>query len=139
MRYLKEELMMKKWLLISCLLTAIVLLIIKDLYLNWPEIMVVILGVSVITSLIRHFVKKAGIMSVHIRTVCIAFAGFWLFSLFDIVGDHYLYFLPSGNEDGRALTIGEKIQEFSDDLLAVMLFISILLSISSKPVNKFNG
>jgi hypothetical protein len=51
-----------------------------------------------------------------------------------------MYFLPTGNEDGMPLTLGMKINEYSDDLFVASLIsmISVLtISILASLILKF--
>jgi hypothetical protein len=130
---------MKKSVLFISVITILVLLLMKGLYVEWNEIVVVILGSSVIALIFGQWMRNQSVKEFHIISAVIAFFLYWLFSFIDLIGDHYLYYLPTGNEDGRALTLGEKIGEYNDDLLVLCLvapFIVLLLSLLMTTISK---
>lgn len=98
-------------LLISLVLT-------KSIYVEGPELPVIIAALTV-GSVIYNNSNPA--TRVIWASAAIGFIFFWIFGVLDMIIDHYLYFLPSGNEDGAPLTLGFKFQEYNDDLFAASL------------------
>lgn len=128
---------MKKVLGLIGLLTLLALLITKSSYVELNEFFVIIVALSVITIITSVFFKKKG--EIHAAKGSTAFVGFflfWVLALFDLIADHVLYFQPTGNEDGRALTLGEKIQEFSDDLFIMWIITAVIVFIISFILSK---
>jgi hypothetical protein len=78
--------------------------------------------------------RKQSIKDFHMISAVIAFIFYWLFSFIDLIGDHYLYYLPTGNEDGRAITLGEKIGEYNDDLLVLCLVAPFIVGRTYFPI-----
>lgn len=64
-----------------------------------------------------------------ISSAIIGFFLSWIFSLFDIVSDHYK--LIQGVPDGRYLTLKETIAEFSNDLFIITFMIMCTVTIIS--------
>jgi hypothetical protein len=59
----------------------------------------------------------------------LGFLLFWLWSIADIIIDHFLYF--TGKEDGQPMGIGFKVDEYSDDLFLLSIFSTIVTSVLS--------
>ncbi|QYR21940.1 hypothetical protein KZ483_02570 [Paenibacillus sp. sptzw28] len=123
----------------AALFTSILLLILKNIYFSQFEFVTVILGSSAIALMCRYIIIKRATKTIPLILALIAFIMYWIFSYTDLIGDHYLYYLPTGDEDGRALTLGETISEFNDDLLVfslsspvIVLAISIVLNLYTK-------
>lgn len=97
------------------------LLITRGLYVEWTELAIVMLASCAIALLTGRSLVKQRKNAVHLFAALAAFVFFWVFSLFDLAGDHWMYYLPKDGAfyDGRPLTLGEKISEFNDDLFAV--------------------
>jgi hypothetical protein len=117
---------MKKIIGSIVVLTIILLFATKSLYVEWTELFIIIVSLSTITITFNLFLKQEIGYSANVGIS--AFLGFlfcWVFGLIDLIVDHFMYYLPTGNEDGMALTLGMKIDEFSDDLF-VASFISMI-------------
>lgn len=121
---------MKKIIGLVIIVTIFLLLFTKSLYVEWDELIIIIVSLAIISLLFNSIFNKQGKYSVLLSSsVIIGFLLFWVLALFDLIIDHYLYFLPSGNEDGRALTLLEKIKEFNDDLFvgSIISMISVII------------
>lgn len=125
---------MKKMIGISLLLSVGLLLFSKGSYVEWGELTVVIFASCFIAFLlaIRDNKRKD---AQHYIVALAAFGLFWVLSFIDLIGDHVFYHLPQEGVfyDGRPLTLGEKIREFNDDLLAVSWIspcVSLILSLA---------
>ncbi len=139
---------MKKILGSIVALTMVLLLVTKSLYVEWNEFFIIIGSLSVISIIFNVYVKQEIKYSAIVGiSAFIGFLFFWVFGLFDLILDHFMYYLPKGNEDGMALTLGMKIDEFSDDLfvassismisvLIISLLVSLILRIKSNSHNK---
>lgn len=121
----RGEAQMKKWMAGIGIVVVMILALTKSLYLGWTEWIVVIAAAVVITILVTKDANN-GRMAV-LYSVVGAFALFWLLSLADLAIDHLIYYFSTGVEDGRGLTLAEKIREFSDDLL-LLSFISPVIA-----------
>lgn len=100
---------------------AIILALTKSLYMHWTEWIVVIAAAATMTILVTK--DADGSRMAVLYSVVVAFALFWLLSMADLALDHLIYYSGTGMEDGRGLTLADKIREFSDDLL-LLSFIS---------------
>jgi hypothetical protein len=105
------------------LLTSLVFT--KSIYVEGAELPIIVAFLTV-GSIIYN---KKHASKVIWSSAAIGFIFFWIFGVTDMVIDHYLYFLPSGNEDGAALTLGFKLEEYNDDLFAASL-ISMFVVVS---------
>jgi hypothetical protein len=137
---------MKKVIIATLVLTSILLLITISQYVEWIEIFIIIGSISIISIIYNLFLKTNQKYSQMI--IGSAFIGFlfsYIFSLFDLVIDHYK--VIQGVPDGRFLTLSETISEFSDDLfiiaLIVMTAVTLITFVStiiySKSVGKLNN
>ncbi|OLS40749.1 hypothetical protein [Bacillus sp. MRMR6] len=90
------------------------LTITKSLYVEWGELFIII-GALSLTSVI-YLKNKKDTGKLFVSSEVIGFVFFQVFGVADLVIDHYLYFLPTGAEDGAPLTLGFKIEEYSDDM-----------------------
>lgn len=134
---------MKKGIGLLAAFTMIMLFITKSLYVEWTELLIIIVFLS-ISSMAFHvyFNHRKKYNSVLICSTMIGFLLFWILALIDLAADHFIYFLPTGNEDGRALLLTEKMQEYSDDLFigsaistfTVLIISSIVLRLKSRLV-----
>ncbi|MFD1737485.1 hypothetical protein ACFSCX_13065 [Bacillus salitolerans] len=126
-------------------ITTIILMILlsftKSLYVEWNELIIVIISIT-IGSLSYHY-STHKLESSHLLGIS-AVSGFFfcvLLGIIDITIDHFLYFLPSGNEDGDPLSLRFKIEEYNDDLfiesLISFLCVPILSFIASKTISFF--
>lgn len=121
--------------------TTILLFATKSLYVESIEIYIIIASLSVISIIFNMKLTKyrdmLGCSSI------IGFFFFWVFGVIDLTVDHFMYYLPTGNEDGMALTLEMKIDEYGDNLLFAsfismmsVLTISILASLFLKLTTK---
>lgn len=111
---------MKKIIGLISALTAILLFITNSKYVEWTELFIIIGSLSFI-SIVFNLLSKKEIKYTYVlgSSAIIGFLFSWVFSLIDLVADHYL--APEGIPDGRALTLSETIMEFSDDLFVVSM------------------
>lgn len=103
----------------------------RSIYVEGAELVIIIAAI-VGWSLVVHYFSSNTAIGRHL--VITAFAAFflsWLLGAADIVIDHYLYFLPTGLEDGAPLTLGFKLEEYNDDLFLSSLFGMVIAVISS--------
>lgn len=122
---------MKKMIALIVVMTILFLSVTKSLYVEWTELYIIIGSLSVMAVWVNLFSKPlGGSLFILTRSAMIGFLFCWVFGLFDLFADHFLYFLPSGKEDGRALSLGFKIQEYSDDLLvgSVITMVSVIVT-----------
>jgi hypothetical protein len=121
---------LKKLISLVALLTLILLFFTKSQYVEWPEIFIITGSLSVIA--IIYNIHQSKLSDILRNSAIIGFLIFWIIGLLDLIIDHFLYFLPTGNEDGKPLTLGMKIEEYSDDLFFVSiisLFTVVIISI----------
>ncbi|MGG3739181.1 hypothetical protein [Aeribacillus pallidus] len=115
---------MKKW-FVGLMLVILVfcLTITKSLYVEWGELFIIIGALSLVSVIfLKNENKNLKLLG---TSAIIGFIFFWIFGVADLIIDHYLYFLPNGMEDGTPLTLGLKLEEYSDDL-----FIGSIISTS---------
>jgi hypothetical protein len=128
----------KKIIGLIVVITTILLFVTKSLYVEWAELFIIIGSLSVISII---FNKQQIRFSVILgSSAIIGFLFCLVFGLIDLIADHFMYFLPTGNEDGMPLTLGMKINEYSDDLFVASLIsmISVLtISILASLILKF--
>jgi hypothetical protein len=128
----------KKIIGLIVVITTILLFVTKSLYVEWAELFIIIGSLSVISII---FNKQQIRFSVILgSSAIIGFLFCLVFGLIDLIADHFMYFLPTGNEDGMPLTLGMKINEYSDDLFVASLIsmISVLtISILASFILKF--
>lgn len=119
------------------------LVITKSLYVEWTELLIIIAALSISSIVFNvYFIHQKKYNSVVISSTMIGFSLFWILALMDLAADHFIYFLPTGSEDGKSLLLTEKIQEYSDDLvigsaistLTVLIISSIVLRLKSRLV-----
>lgn len=132
---------MKKIFGLFGLLTIFALFFTKSLYVELNEWIIITVFLTFLSIMVSAMYRKKGeVGAAKGSSAIIGFVLFWILVLFDLVADHFLYFLPTGNEDGRALTLGEKIQEYSDDLfiqfIVTFSIVSILSFVLSKLITK---
>lgn len=111
---------MKKVIGVIFAFTVLLLFITDSMYVEWIELFIIIGSLSTISIAFNLFSKKEIRYSYVLSNS--AFIGFlfsWIFSLIDLVADHYL--APKGIPDGRALTLSETIMEFSSDLFIISI------------------
>ncbi|MGM0881449.1 MAG: hypothetical protein ACQEXQ_10490 [Bacillota bacterium] len=134
---------MKKVIGLLAAFTMIMLVITKSLYVEWTELLIIIVSLSVSSIAFNVYSKhQKKYLSVLISSTMTGYLMFWILAFIDLAADHFIYFLPTGNEDGKALLLTEKIQEYSDDLfigsvistLTVLILSSIVLRLKSRLV-----
>jgi hypothetical protein len=133
---------MKKYIIATLVLTGILLLITISPYVEWIEVFIIIGSISIISIIYNLFLKdNQKIGKVIISSAIIGFLFSYIFSLFDLVVDHYK--VIQGVPDGRFLTLSETISEFSDDLfiiaLIVMVAVTLITSMGSTITSKSRG
>lgn len=103
-------------------LTSILLLVTNSTYVEWTEVYIIICSISIISIIYNLFLKSNQKYSqIIFSSALIGFLLSWIFSLIDIVADHYK--VIQGVPDGRFLTLRETIAEFSDDLFIIALIV----------------
>lgn len=113
---------MKKIIGIIFVLTIVLLFKTNSMYVEWTEVYIMIGGLSAISVVYNLFSKEKHTYG-HVLGSSVLI-GFFLsvgYSLMDLVIDHYK--IIKGVPDGRFLTLGETISEFSDDLFIVALIV----------------
>ena len=120
---------MKKIISILVVLTVILLILTKSLYVEWTELFIIMGSLSTISVMFNLISKQQ--RSFRFILGSSAFIGFlfcWVYGFIDLTVDHFMYYLPSGNEDGQTLSLGFKIQEYSDDLFvgSVITMMSVM-------------
>jgi hypothetical protein len=130
----------KKIIGLIVVLTTILLFVTKSLYIEWAELFFIIGSLSVISII---FNKQQSRFSVILgSSSIIGFLFCLVFGLIDLIADHFVYFLPTGNEDGMPLTLGMKINEYSDDLFVaslISMIVVLTISILSSLILKFTS
>jgi hypothetical protein len=132
---------MKRWVLGLVIgLLLLLLMTTKSLYVEWGELFIII-GALSLTSVI-YLKNKKDTGKLFVTSAVIGFVFFQVFGMVDLMIDHYLYFLPNGTEDGAPLSLGFKMEEYSDDMfvgsvismlivVAVTFILSKIFSIAS--------
>ena len=111
---------MKKLIGIIFVMTITLLFITNSMYVEWTEIYIIIGSISVISVVYNLFLNHEKTYSkILSSSALIGFLLSLVFSLIDLGLDHYK--VIQGVPDGRVLTFGETISEFSDDLFVIVL------------------
>ncbi|WP_078544860.1 hypothetical protein [Litchfieldia alkalitelluris] len=118
---------MKKLIGLLIVLTIILLCVTKSTYVEGSELFIIIGSLAVISIIYNLKHNRFSVISSH--SAVIGFLCFWVFGLTDLILDHFIYFLPTGNEDGSPLTLGMKMNEYSDDMFvaSVLLMLSVVV------------
>ena len=123
---------MKKVITGIILVTFILLVMMKSLYVEWNELFVIAASLSLVAIALN--IKSKQLFTAISSSAIIGFLLFWIFGFIDLTVDHFLYYLPTGNEDGSPKTLGMKINEFRDDLfvgsLLSMVFVVFVSSLA---------
>ncbi|MEH7379169.1 hypothetical protein V7138_01605 [Bacillus sp. JJ1533] len=142
---------MKKIIGLIFAITVLLLFVTKSLYVDWKELIIIVASLSVVSIVLnKHQNRFSDILG---RSAILGFVLCLTFGSIDLMADHFMYFLPTGNEDGMPLSLGMKFNEYSDDLFVVSLIsmvsviiISILVALilkfkaqNYKENFKFNG
>jgi hypothetical protein len=122
---------MKKFIGIIFIATVIFFYKTNSMYVEWTEIYIMIGSLSTVSVACNLFSKEDHKISrILYSSALIGFIGSLIFSFTDLVIDHFE--VIKGVPDGRFLTIGETISEFSDDLLIIAIIVMFsVISISS--------
>lgn len=119
---------MKKAIIATLVLTSILLLITISPYVEWIEVFIIIGSISIISIIYNVFIKTNQEYSqMVISSALIGFLFSYVFSLFDLVVDHYK--VIQGVPDGRFLTLSETVSEFSDDLFIIALIVMVAVTL----------
>ncbi|MDP2814213.1 MAG: hypothetical protein Q8N92_07185 [Erysipelotrichaceae bacterium] len=119
---------MKKTIIATLVLTSILLLITISPYVEWIEVFIIIGSISIISIIYNLFLKTNQKYSqIMFSSAFIGFLFSYVFSLFDLVVDHYK--VIQGVPDGRFFTLSETISEFSDDLFIIALIVMISVTL----------
>jgi hypothetical protein len=114
---LNGGMLMKKSIAIGTIFifTMFLLFITNSAYVEWAEICIIIVSLSAI-SIAYNMISKETHKYTQIlcSSALIGFFSSILLSFIDLASDHYK--VIKGVPDGRFLTLGETISEFSDDL-----------------------
>lgn len=129
-----------KRLVIAIILVLLIflLMITKSLYVDWGELFIIIGALSLAS--VIYLKNKIGTDNLIVTPALIGFIFCWVFGVADLIVDHYLYFLPNGDEDGVPLLLGFKIEEFRDDLFfgsIISMFIVLAVTFVLKKVFSF--
>jgi hypothetical protein len=123
---------MKRLVLLACVfLTVMILLFTDSMYVEVSEFVAIVFfssGLSVALGIYLYRILSERSLVFCATISFLLFMGICLFDLFADHAIHYSYWQMTA--DGRALTLGEKIEEFFDDLLAVS-FISPMTVIAA--------
>jgi hypothetical protein len=122
-------------------ITIIFLFVTKSLYVEGAELIIIIGSLAVISIIFNQ--KQSRFSVILASSAAIGFLFCWIFGLIDLLADHFMYFLPTGNDDGMPLTLGMKINEYNDDLfvaslismisvLVISFLISLILKLTAK-------
>jgi hypothetical protein len=101
----------------------------KSLYVQFDEFFFIVVTLTVVSIIYNYYVNRADTARLLLSSAFIGFFLCWLFCVIDIMIDHFT--LPKGKEDGVPLTIGFKIDEFSDDLFlanVISMFIVVIIT-----------
>jgi hypothetical protein len=121
---------MKKVIVVILALTSILLLVTNSMYVEWAEVCIIIGSISIISIIYNLFLKTNQKYSqIIISSALIGFILSCIFSLIDLVADHYK--VIQGVPDGRFLTLSETISEFSDDLFIIALIVMCAVTLIS--------
>lgn len=114
---------MKKWLAAFTVLTILTILALTDsMYVESIEIPVIIFGTAILALMLTFPEDRKEKLLAHGMR---AFAGFvigWIFSTFDLLLDHILYYQPTEFEDGAYLTLSFKYDEFANGFFLLSLY-----------------
>jgi hypothetical protein len=105
------------------ILTIVLLAAVNSAYISWTEVYIIISSASVI-SVVYNLLLKDKHKTIYILSSS-AFFGFILsivFSLTNLMIEHYR--IIKGVPDGRFLTLGETVSEFSDDLGIIVVIVT---------------
>jgi hypothetical protein len=135
---------MKKIIGSIVVLTTVLLFVTKSLYVEWTEFFIITGSLSLIAIMLNLIlIQELRYSAIGGISAFMGFVFFWILGLIDLIVDHFMYYLPTGNEDGMALTLGMKIDEFSDDLFVAsfismisVLIVSFLTSLILKLISK---
>jgi len=123
---------MKKMISLIFALTVVILFATNSLYVEGEEFLYILASVSAISiAFILSFKERGKYWAVLGRSVMAGYVFFWGFALIDLLADNLFgsFLLSAEEEDGRALTLWEVIEEFSDDLfiLSTIAAVAVLL------------
>jgi hypothetical protein len=119
---------MKKVIIATLALTSILLLITISPYVEWIEVFIIVGSISIISIIYNLFLKTDQKYSqIMFSSAFIGFLFSYVFSIFDLVVDHYK--VIQGVPDGRFFTLSETISEFSDDLFIIALIVMVAVSL----------
>ncbi|KRE96666.1 hypothetical protein ASG89_30845 [Paenibacillus sp. Soil766] len=121
---------MKKITVLIAGVTMILLFVTKSLYVEWTELIIIIGSLSSLSIRYNLFSKRQrGVSYILGSSALFGFLFYWVLSLIDLIVDHFMYDLPTGNEDGQPLSLGNKIQEYNDDLFvgSVLSLLSVIV------------
>ncbi|WP_409303928.1 hypothetical protein [Peribacillus sp. SCS-155] len=124
---------MKKMIIAIAILTTILLFVTKSLYVQTEEFFIIIGSLSIISIIFNQ--KTDRVSAILGSSSIIGFLFCLVFGLIDLIADHFLYFLPTANEDGMPLSLAMIINQYNDDLIVGSLIsmawvstISVLIS-----------
>jgi hypothetical protein len=125
--YLLGGIIVNKMIGLIVSITIILLFVTKSIYVDGAELFIIIGSLAVISIIFNN--QQSRFSVILGRSAAIGFLFCWIFGLIDLLADHFMYFLPTGNEDGMPLTLGMKINEYNDDLFVASLIsmISVLI------------
>lgn len=128
---------MKRWVIgLVLVLLLLLLAFTKSLYVEWGEIYFITGTLSLVS--VVYLIKLHSTIKLLIKSALIGFVFCWVFGVFDLMIDHYLYFLPNPAEDGAPMSIGFKLEEYSDDLFVGCIRCMIVVLAVTFIANKMN-
>jgi prepilin signal peptidase PulO-like enzyme (type II secretory pathway) len=121
---------MKKLIGVVFALTLILLFITNSGYVELIEVCIIVGSISIISVIYNLFLKeKRKYVQIIGNSAFLGISLALVFSLIDLAVDHYK--LIQGVPDGRFLTLGETISEFSDDLTIIVLIVMCSVALIS--------
>lgn len=117
-------------------LLILALVLTQSVYVEWNELMLIILGTAILAALFNFTEDKQNrSMALSLRAAA-GFAFGWLFCTADLFIDHLIYFQPGGNEDAAFLTLAFKLNMFSDSLFQISIISMAAVFVLSYIINK---
>jgi hypothetical protein len=117
----------KNYVWLFAIITVIWLVATNSLYVEINELAMIVIFAAVVPGMIGQWLPREEGASIR---ALLSFIIYWALSLFDMVVDYVIDTLRVSSErvDGRKLTLGEAIQEYTDDLM-VMSFLAPLAAV----------
>lgn len=127
----------RKIILPTFTILLVLLVLTKSLYVQYNELFLIIGALIILTTTYNFVNIREKNVKILLHTAIISYFSCWLLCIADIIIDHYS--LSKGQEDGVPMTIGFKIDEFSEDMLLAnlvcMLIVIIITFITTKTIS----